>query len=126
MDERAPAKPLPSSVISMQAGRKTPFARLLNDMVDELHNKLFENDKYKTYLEGVWDEQCIEGSLAADNFKAAELIRDRAVKENSPVAREKLATIVKSLGIVLKRYGISRKERRHTVGETHVPIGNGE
>ena len=124
--QRLPVKPLPGSVIAMQAGRRTPFVRLLNDMVDELHNKLFENGKYKLFLEGVWDEQCIEGSLAADNFKAAEMIRDQAVKENSPVAREKLATIVKSLGIVLKRYGISRKERRQTVDGEIVPNNNEE
>jgi hypothetical protein len=43
------------------------------------------------------------------------MIRARATKENSPVAREKLATLVKSLGIVLRRYGLSRKERRQTV-----------
>jgi hypothetical protein len=118
------ARPLPDSVIAMQNARKTPFVRLLNDMVDELHNKLFEDPKYRAYLDGVWDEQCVEGSLAADNFKAAEMIRERAVKENSRVAHEKLATIVKSLGIVLRRYGISRKERRNTVDGQLVENGN--
>ena len=113
--------PLPGSVIEMQAGRLTPFKRLLNDMVEELHTKCFEEERYRNYLDGVWDEQCVEGSLAADNFKAAEIIRERATKEKSPVAREKLATIVKSLGIVLKRYGISRRERRNTVDGQIVP-----
>ena len=116
-----PKTPLPSSVVDMQARRLMPFKRLLNDMVEELHTKCFELEKYRTYLDGVWDEQCVEGSLAADNFKAAEMIRDRAIKDNSPVKSEKLATIVKSLGIVLKRYGISRKERRQTVDGQIVP-----
>jgi hypothetical protein len=108
--------PLPNSVVEMQARRLIPFARLLNDMVEELHTKCFEQESYRAYLEGVWDEHCIEGSLAADNFKASEMIRERAKKDGSPVAREKLATIVKALGIVLKRYGLSRKQRRQTVG----------
>jgi hypothetical protein len=116
-----PGAPLPNSVVELQARRLTPFKRLLNDMVEELHTKCYEDEKYRAYLEGVWDEQCVEGSLAADNFKAAEMIRARATKENSPVAREKLATLVKSLGIVLRRYGLSRKERRQTVGGEVVP-----
>lgn len=113
--ERLPGAPLPSSVVELQARRILPFKRLLNDMVEELHTKCYENEKYRAYLDGVWDEQCVEGSLAADNFKAAEMIRERATKDSSPVSREKLATIVKSLGIVLRRYGLSRKERRQTV-----------
>ena len=121
---RLPTKPLPGSVVELQSRRLVPFKRLLNDMVDELHVKLYENEKYRTYLDGVWDEQCVEGSLAADNFKAAEMLRDRAVKDGSPVSREKLATIVKSLGIVFKRYGISRKERRQTVDGQVVPTGD--
>lgn len=124
MNDHVPGAPLPKSVIEMQGRRVKPFARLLNDMVEELHCKCYEDEKYRTYLEGVWDEQCVEGSLAADNFKAAEWLRARAAKENSPVAREKLATIVKSLGIVLKRYGLSRKERRQTVDGEIVSNGD--
>lgn len=122
--QHLPGAPLPQSVIEMQGRRLTPFKRLLNDMVEELHCKCYENEKYRAYLDGVWDEQCVEGSLAADNFKAAEMIRERAVKENSPVAKEKLATIVKSLGIVLKRYGLSRRERRQTVDGQIVPTND--
>lgn len=121
MNDHVPGTPLPKSVIEMQGRRLTPLKRLLNDMVEELHCKCYESEKYRIYLDGVWDEQCVEGSLAADNFKAAEMIRDRATKDSSPVAHEKLATIVKSLGIVLKRYGLSRKERRQTVSGEIVP-----
>lgn len=123
MDDRSnlPRTPLPKSVIEMQAQRIVPLKRLLNDMIEELHYKCYESEQYRAYLDGVWDEQCIEGSLAADNFKAAEMIRDRAKKDGSPAAREKLATIVKSLGIVLKKHHMSRKERRQTVGDEIVP-----
>ena len=122
--ERLPGAPLPASVVELQARRLVPFKRLLNDMVEELHTKCYENEKYRAYLDGVWDEQCVEGSLAADNFKAAEMIRERATKDGSPVKGEKLATIVKSLGIVLRRYGLSRKERRQTVDGQVVSNGD--
>ena len=120
-EQHLPGAPLPGSVVELQARRLMPIKRLLNDMVEELHTKCYESESYRSYHEGVWDEQCVEGSLAADNFKAAEAIRDRAKKDGSPVAHEKLATIVKSLGIVLKRYGLSRKERRQTVDGQLVP-----
>ena len=124
MNDHLPGTPLPSSVVEMQARRIVPLKRLLNDMVEELHTKCYETEKYRIYLDGVWDEQCVEGSLAADNFKAAEMIRERAIKDGSPVKNEKLATIVKSLGIVLKKYGLSRKERRQTVDGEIVPTGD--
>jgi hypothetical protein len=119
-----PGAPLPNSVVELQARRLTPFKRLLNDMVEELHTKCYESEKYRSYHEAVWDEQAVEGSLATDNIMAAGMIRDRAIKENSPVAREKLHTINKSLGVVLRRYGLSRKERRQTVDGQIVPNGD--
>lgn len=124
--DKSLATPLPNTVVEMQALRKTPMVRLLNDMVDELHNKLFEDPKYKEFLSGVWDEQCVEGSTAADNLELAEMIRQRAKKDGSPVQREKKATIAKSLNRVLLRYGLSRKERRQTVGGHQVELDNGE
>jgi hypothetical protein len=122
--QHLPGAPLPGSVVELQARRLTPFKRLLNDMVEELHTKCYEDEKYRAYHDAVWDEQAIEGSLAADNIMAAAMIRERAKKENSPVAREKLHTINKSLGIVLRRYGLSRKERRQTVDGQIVPNGD--
>lgn len=124
--DHLPGKPLPQTVVDFQKCRLVPFKRLLNDMVEELLVKCFENDTFKRYLEGTYDEQCVEGSLAADNFRAAEIIRELGKKEKSPVGNEKLATIVKSMGVVLRRYGQSRKERRQTVDGEIVPNGSEE
>ena len=49
-------------------------------MVEEIHLMLYEDDDYQRFLYAVYDEQAIEGSLAADNIMAAGMIRDKAGK----------------------------------------------
>lgn len=125
VQERKPLPPaLPESVSDLVQLRKSEAKRTLNDQVEEIHLSLYDShDKYTEYLYAVYDEQAIEGSLAADNFKAAEIIREEAKKRGKvEVARQKLATIVKSLNIVLRRYnGCSRKERRNMIGGEVLP-----
>jgi hypothetical protein len=121
-------RPLPTTTSDLMAQRKGNAKRTLNDMVEELHLGLFEDEKYRGYLWATYDEQAKEGSLSADNVMAAMMLRERAKKMDSPVALEKLATISKALGVVLKRYGETRKERRNTVGGEYVRTAedNGE
>jgi hypothetical protein len=50
------------------------------------------------------------------------MLRDKAeVINNREVAKRKLATIRKSLGVVLRRYHVDRKRRKNTVGGEYVP-----
>src|SRR6516165_3251082 len=100
---------LPDTVSDVLAHRKLKHRPTLN-----------EDDQFQSYLDAVYDEQAIEGSLAIDNAKAAELIRDKAKASGNRVSHEKLATIVKSFNVVLRRYGFSRKERRNQVAGTMV------
>jgi hypothetical protein len=96
-------------------------------MVEECHIALVEDQKYLAYLDAVYDEQAIEGSLSADNIMAAQMIRERAKKVDSELKHEKLATISKALGVVLRRYDFDRKSRRNTVhGEFVSPESNGD
>jgi hypothetical protein len=122
--------PLPSTTADLLASRKINAERTLNDHVEDLHVQLWEDAKYKRLLYAVYDEQAVEGSLSADNILAAMRIRAEAINrfgKDSIVATEKLATISKSLGVVLRRYNQSRKERRNTVGGETVPAeANGE
>jgi putative heme iron utilization protein len=99
--------------------------RTINDMIEDIHTMLVEGDKYRGYLWAVWDEQAVEGSLSADNIMAASMIREKALSMDSPIAKEKLATISKSLGVVLRRYHSSRNERRNMVGGEVVGDSNG-
>lgn len=112
-------KPLPDQLPSKLEDwhRKLKAERTLNDQVEDIHRMLCEEKDYLAYLYAIYDEQAVEGSLSADNIMAATMIRDRSKKiDGSEVASEKLATIAKALGVVLRRYGASRKERRQTVG----------
>jgi hypothetical protein len=116
--------PLPATVADMLA-RKSPTLQNLNDHVDAIHVKLFATDeRYQLLLDAVHDEEAQEGSLAADNIMAAMAIRDYALDQktsNPYVAGKKLATIVKSLNVCLRRYHMTRKERAVSIGGEVVP-----
>jgi|SRR5215475_4512078 len=110
--------------------RQLKAERTLNDLVEDIHRILVNEDpKYRGYLRATYDAHAVEGSLAADNVLAAMIIREKA-KEigSSEVAAEKLAIINLALGVVLRRYHASRKQRRNTVGGEQVPSegNNGE
>jgi hypothetical protein len=120
--------PLPATKDELLAQRVGQMRRTLNDMVEDIHVALYDNEKYSAYLYAVYDEQAVEGSLAADNVMAATMVREHAKKSNNenPLAKEKLATISKALGVVLRRYEISRKERRNMIHGETVPGDSGD
>ena len=96
----------------------------LNDYVEEIHLRLYDkSSEYRDLLEAVYDEDTVEGSMAADNYFAAKMIRDRAINAdpNHYLAHKKAATISKALNVVAKRWGISRKTRRQTVAGEVIP-----
>ena len=97
--------------------------RTLNDLVEDIHRILVnENPEYRAYLRAVYDQHAITGSLSFDNCKACEILQAKAVEIGSTeVANEKLAIINLALGVVLRRYHKSRKQRRNTVGGERVP-----
>lgn len=130
MNEHLRARPTPLPAKSDNWQRKIKSARTLNDHVEDVHLSLWDdNPEYRQFLEAVWDSDAIEGSLSIDNTMAAIMLRDKAKNiEGNPVDKKKLDTIVKSLGIVLRRYEFSRRERRHTVEGIKMPApadGNG-
>jgi hypothetical protein len=96
---RAAPPALPSTFVDLMAHRKWKFGVSLNDAVDEIHKALWEEEDYQRLLYATYDEHAVE------------------------VAKEKLATISKALGVVLRRYGLSRKERKMQVGDTTVLDG---
>jgi hypothetical protein len=117
---------LPATTADMLGQRKFEMRRTLNDHVETIHLKLYENTDYQRLLDAVYDEDAVEGSLAADNLLAAQMIRTAAVADNADpyVAEKKLATISKALAVVLRRYGMSRKERARMIdGESVDPNG---
>src|SRR6516165_3890084 len=85
MDNQRPAKPLPETVIDLINSRKGRFERTLNDMVEEMYLKLWEDQQFKEYLDAVTDGEAVEGSLSCDDHEAARMLRDYARKQNSPI-----------------------------------------
>ena len=121
------APPLPASIDDWT--RSIKAERTLNDLVEDIHRMLVdESERYRDLLRATYDAQAMEGTLAADNVLASIMIRDKAKEIGSTdVAKEKLAIINMALGVVLRRYKASRKQRRNTVGGEEVPPeGNGE
>ena len=121
--------PLPENRNKLMMLRKIKERQNLNDMVEEVHLDLYDNDDYQVLLYATYDEQAVEGSLAADNVLAARMIREHAIDHMphlSKLGQEKLATIAKALSVVLRRYGQSRQERRITVGGEVVPSNGGD
>jgi hypothetical protein len=116
--------PLPAKMDEWE--RKIKITRTLNDYVEDAHKILWdESPEYQNYLEAVWDSEAIEGSLALDNVMAATMLREKAMTiEGSILGKKKLDAIIKSLGIVLRRYQFSRKERRNTIEGQIVPGDN--
>ena len=101
--------------------------RTLNDLVEDIHRVLVnESDEYRALLRATYDAHAVEGSLSADNVVACQMIRARAKELGSEVETEKLAVINMALGVVLRRYRASRKQRRNMVGGEEVPSENGE
>jgi len=118
--------PLPATRDELVARKTMKRGPSLNDDVDRIHVVLWEDPIYKGFHEAVFDSDAVEGSLAADNFKAAEMIREYA-KEHKDfyyVSKKNLTTLVKSMNVVLRRYHMSRHERAMTVGGETVSNGN--
>jgi hypothetical protein len=119
------APPLPADIDDWT--RHIKAERTLNDMVEDIHRVLVEDEQYRRLLRATYDAHAVEGSLSMDNALVAMMIRDKAKELNSKeVAEEKLAVINLALGVVLRRYKASRKQRRNTVGGEQVPNENDE
>jgi hypothetical protein len=87
---------------------------------------LWDDDTYYRLLEAVDDSAAMEGSTVVDDILAAQMLKQLAASEgNSFVASTPLASLVLSLRVVLRRYELSRKERRMKVGDVAVK-GNGD
>jgi hypothetical protein len=120
------APPLPELIEDWE--RHVEVERTINDLVEDIHRALYnESPEYRAYLRAVWDAHAVTGSLSFDNCKACELIQEKAKKLGiTDVTNEKLAVINLALGVVLRRYRKSRKQRRNMVAGEVVPNGDAD
>jgi hypothetical protein len=104
-------------VHSADLNRKNLTHRTINDEVESLFLPLYEeNADFRELLEAVYDSEAVEGSLRADDYDAATLLRTSA-PAGSRVSQANKETLRRALNVVLRRYNISRNERRGTVEE---------
>ena len=104
-------------VSSADLPRKSLAPKSLIDQVDELFGKLWdESEEFRALQEALFDDDAVEGSLRADDFKGALLMRDW-VAEGHPVKVKKLEPLARALRYARKRWGISRKTRLQQLGE---------
>ena len=114
---------LPATRDELLARKTMKRGPTLNDDVDRIHVILWDNPDYRRFHDAVFDADAVEGSLTADNFEAARIIREYARQhdEVSYIGRKNLTTLVKSMNVVLRRYHMSRQERATTVQGEAVP-----
>jgi hypothetical protein len=103
---------LPMSVEGLMAQRKKPQKATLHDRVESLYLGLFQNEEFRRLREPVYREQSVEGDLRDDDARAAMMIRAEALRKGEHmVAKEKLATIRRSILVVETRYNATRRQR---------------
>lgn len=124
-NELIEAPPLPANIDDWT--RHIKAERTLNDLVEDLHRILVnESEEYRAYLRAVDDRLAITGSMDFDDFKACDIIKAKAVEIGSAeVAQEKHGIINLALGVVLRRYKASRRQRRNML-RGQVVAENGE
>jgi hypothetical protein len=103
---------LPTTVQGLMDLKKSKTKKSLHDQVEAIHLQLWVNGTYRKFLDAVYNSQAVEGSMIADDFEAARMIREEARENgNHYVAEQNLTTLKQSLGVVMRRFGVSRKER---------------
>lgn len=107
----APA--LPATRSDLLAQYKLKRRRSINDLVEEIVVKLWDNDeKFMKLVTAIYDSEAQEGSLADDDTMAALIIRDTAERDKHvEVAKQNLHTIKLAMRVCLRRFGVGRSER---------------
>jgi hypothetical protein len=89
----------------------------MNDHVEFVFMELYPEEKFRNLLQAVWPEDSVNGTLELDDAEAAAMIQEGALFSASEtirrlVGRADRKTVVKALKVVMRRYGISRTQRR--------------
>jgi hypothetical protein len=85
----------------------------LIDQVAEALRSLIENEQFRRFIEARFNHEAVEGSLTMDDFQAAVMIRNWAWERgNMELGKTPLAEIKTALTHAMRRYNMSRKQRR--------------
>jgi hypothetical protein len=112
---------LPSTRDEFLLHRKKKGGVSINDQVEDQVLTLVngggaECERYLSLLNAVHNQDAVEGSLRADTYTAAMVLREFSRKNGViAVADAPLEKVAKAQGVFLRRYGLSRRERRKSV-----------
>ena len=122
VEQIRPTLPVPRGQQAMLDSRKSTATLSLNDLVEQCYLPLCDNEEFSSLLDAMWNSQAVEGSLAADDYKAAMMIKDYAIENNIAIVKDQnWHTLRKSLNVITRRYNQNRKQRRNRVGGEYVP-----
>lgn len=121
--------PLPATLADLRAGRIIKTKVTFNDLIEPLYEELYDGDPlFKQLIEGVHNDETVEGSTAADDYRAADMLRSYADKrgvhlpskwpERERATWEEIAHAIK---IVSRRFNASRKQRKHQTATWSPP-----
>lgn len=117
---------LPTSKGELVAGKVLKLDNI-HDHVEPLFINLWDEEEFRQYFNGVYDSDCAEGSIKADEHMAAMRVRESAIEAGDHfLAKKNIATIVKSLHVVMNRFGLNRSQRRQMVGDQRIPTMGSE
>lgn len=124
-DNNIPAIPVPATVADLLAHRKSNHTKSLNDEVDDIFVRLWENSKFRDLFEAIHPSQTVEGSFSCDDNVAAQMVRQYALEHHMPTtAATKLAAICFSVHVVARRFHQGRSQRRTMVKGERVNMSD--
>lgn len=105
---------------------KSGLQKTLNDDILAIHERIINDQKLsKKYLEAlapVSDDQSKDGWLGFEDVTAVTMIKEYAIANSYPrVSSAQGVAIKKALNTVLRKYGMSRAQRRYMVDGEIVP-----
>jgi hypothetical protein len=107
-------EPLPATVEEFKARRLVPFTKPFLPAIEAYVIKLYPDPLFRRLSEAAFPEDALEGSLPADNFARAMMLREAAREaDDDQVGSADLAKISRTIGAVMMlKYGFSRRKRR--------------
>ena len=80
------------------------------------------NDMFQKYIEAVYDQQSVEGSIKIDHTVASQIMRQHAIETGDTIfGALNLKEVGHNLNAALKRFSLDRTTRRKSVGSISPP-----
>ena len=104
--------PLPETRSDLLAQYKLKRKRNINDLVEDIVIKIWEDEDFQKYIEAIYDSEAVTGSKDDDTVMAALMIKQYAEKNGHvEVAAKNLHTVKLAMCVVLRCFNQGRSDR---------------